>query len=133
MQDPYLSQRMNRNRLLADLAQYGRLLIAFDFDNTVFDCHKLGYEFPELEEVLRKAKVLNHHLILFTCREDIELAEAINYCRERGYEPDSVNGSPIYPDNTKPYYNILLDDRAGLQSAYLDLLWILNEQLKLEV
>ena len=39
------------------------------------------------------------------------------FCEGEGIRVDFVNESPVLK-TTKPYYNILLDDRAGLEDAY---------------
>ena len=68
-------------------------------------------------------------MILFTGNEDNKLVSAIEYCKNNGYPPDYVNENLIM-NTRKPYYNILLDDRAGLEYTYnlcLDLLKIIRE------
>ena len=117
MEDRYLNDEETYNRLMIEYKKYGSLFVAFDFDNTVFDYHKAGDTFPKVEELLIKCRRFNMKLILFTANEGEKLPEIIKYCKERGYEPDYVNESPISPTR-KPYYNILLDDRAGLKSSY---------------
>ena len=42
----------------------------------------------------------------------------IQYCKHFGIEPDYVNESPLLPKTKKPFFSLLLDDRAGLESAY---------------
>lgn len=117
MEDRYLNDEETYNRLLIEYKKYNSLYVAFDFDNTVYDYHKTGDTFPKLEELLIKCRRFNMNLILFTANEGEKLPEIINYCKERGYEPDYINENPMFPTR-KPYYNILLDDRAGLKSSY---------------
>lgn len=47
------------------------------------------------------------------------------YCFHFGIKVDYINESPIM-NTRKPYYNILLDDRAGLQEAADTLNSVLN-------
>ena len=49
-------------------------------------------------------------------------------CCRLGIKPDYINESPIRFDcgGFKPYFNILLDDRAGLESAYNSLKTVIN-------
>ena len=117
MEDRYLNDEETYNRLMIEYKKYDSLYVAFDFDNTVYDYHKTGDTFPKLEELLIKCRRFNMKLILFTANEGEKLPEIINYCKERGYEPDYINDNPMFPTR-KPYYNILLDDRAGLKSSY---------------
>lgn len=127
MEGRYLSSKNALDRLLEEYKKYKSLYIAFDFDSTVFDYHNSGDTFNVVEDKLRRAKEQGHKLILFTSRKDADLEFAINYCSEHGYKPDFVNENPeVCPGCVKPYYNILLDDRAGLDSAYQTLCYLLN-------
>lgn len=74
---------------------------------------------------MRELKRLNITLILFTGNEGDKLVNIVEYCKNNGYEPTFINENPIM-DTRKPYYNILLDDRAGLNDAYQTILLTLN-------
>lgn len=39
--------------------------------------------------------------------------------------------SRLFPNSRKPYYNILLDDRAGLEESYEILKYVVDEIIKL--
>lgn len=123
--DRFLSSGECVSRLVENYREHKNLFIAFDFDNTVYDYHGVGDTFTKIEEILRHVKKMNMTLILFTANEGHRLDFIKQYCKERGYEPDYVNENPI-TKTTKPYYNILLDDRAGLKDAYQTLLLTLN-------
>ena len=125
IRDRYLSQNECVKRLYQDYKKHNNLFIAFDFDNTVYDFHNIGDTFPELESILKRVKLLGFTLILFTGNENEKLKEIVEYCKINGYNPDYINCNPIM-DTRKPYYNILLDDRAGLYSAYQTLLLTLE-------
>ena len=90
MEDRYLNDEETYNRLMIEYKKYNSLYVAFDFDNTVYDYHKTGDTFPKLEELLIKCRKFNMKLILFTANEGEKLFEIINYCKERGYEPDYI-------------------------------------------
>jgi hypothetical protein len=125
MQDRYLNINQSVKRLIADYKTHGNLFVAFDFDSTVFDYFNIGDTYPKLESLLRFLKVNNFKLILFTGNEGEKLQIIIDYCTLHGYAPDYVNESPVMK-TVKPYYNILLDDRAGLSDAYQTLIITLN-------
>jgi len=125
--DRYLITNNTLSRLKEELKQHKSLFIAFDFDNTVYDYHQVGDIYPLVESILKKAKQLGHKLILFTGNEGDRLIEIIDYCGSHGYSPDFVNENPIM-STRKPYYNILLDDRAGLNESYSILKEVLNEK-----
>lgn len=50
----------------------------------------------------------------------------VGFCKHFGIEPDYVNESPLLKGTKKPFFNLLLDDRAGLQSAYVILKNVLD-------
>lgn len=116
--DPYMIDTVCQERIEKEFLEHGSLFVAFDYDNTVFDYHEKGFSFPAVKSLLRRCKATGMKLILFTAKEsDEELVPIIADCKANGYEPDFVNESPVMK-TIKPYYNILLDDRAGLgQSA----------------
>lgn len=125
--DPYIIDARCIVRLEQELERHGTLYVAFDFDNTVYDYHDQGWVFHRVEALLKHCKTLGFKLILFTAKESqSEIDECVAYCKERGYEPDYINESPIM-NTKKPYYNILLDDRAGLSSAVSILEKVINK------
>lgn len=113
MEDRYSIYSESLNRLKKEYQTYKSLYIAFDFDNTVFDYHQIGDTYPQVEKLLIECKQLGFKLILFTANEDQKLEGAIQFCNNRGYTPDYINESPVI-NTRKPFYNLLLDDRAGL-------------------
>lgn len=110
------------NRLVAEWTKYGKLVIAYDFDGTVYDFHKEGFTFKMVPELLRECKEQGAHLIVYTANSDIEFIK--NYLDANNIPFDYINENPPelnLPKGGKLYYNILLDDRAGLNEAYLQL------------
>lgn len=103
------------------------MVIAVDFDGTICSdawpkCGKPNYGVvSRLIQMQRDG----HKIMLWTCRSDAMLAEAIEYCRELGLEFDSVNDRPNPdPDSEgypvvsglrkyrKVFADIYIDDRA---------------------
>jgi hypothetical protein len=88
----------------------------------VFDFHEEGCQFPEVWRVLRNAQDIGFYVVAFTASRP-ERYEFINkYFEINGILLDSINKNPIelpYGNNGKIFYNILLDDRAGLKEATL--------------
>lgn len=123
--DRYLNNWECVNRLVSDYKKHNNLFVSFDFDNTVFDYFGTGETYPKLESLLIFLKEKGFNLILFTGNEGDKLQDIVKYCKDHGYAPDFVNENPIMK-TTKPYYNILLDDRAGLNDAYQTLILTLN-------
>lgn len=105
-------------RLVTDYNKHKNLIIAFDFDNTIYDYHNNGGNYQCVIELLKECSDLGFTMVLFTANENAEKLDFCKmFCAERGIRIDYVNESPIMPTR-KPYYNILLDDRAGLESAF---------------
>ena len=107
-------------RLKADYLQHKSLFVAYDYDNTVFDYHHQGITYGPIIDLLRNCKSLGFQLILFTGNEGEALEKIRLDLTLRKIPFDFVNENPLM-DTRKPYYNILLDDRAGLKEAYTHL------------
>jgi hypothetical protein len=106
-------------RLKEEYHKYGKLIIAFDFDNTIYDYHNEGGDYSEVISLLRRCKELGFILILYTVEVDsTKISSKIKWCKSIGIEPDYINESPLFKGSVKPYYNILLDDRSGLEESY---------------
>lgn len=104
-------------RLKQDYLTHGSLFVAFDYDNTVFDYHSKGIDYSDVIHLLRNCKSLGFTLILFTGNEGEKLKTILSNLNNRKIPFDLVNENPLMPTR-KPYYNILLDDRAGLVESY---------------
>lgn len=74
------------------------MLIAVDFDGTIVTHQypKIGKEIPFAVETLKMLAGDGHALILWTVREGALLAEAVEWCRNKGLEFYAVNSN--YPE-----------------------------------
>lgn len=115
-------------RLRNEYDKHKKLVVGFDFDNTIFDCHNNGGNYSQVIELLKRCKALGFILCLYTAEaRDERLKWKIEYCKHFGIDPDYTNNSPLLGGKTdKPFFNILLDDRAGLESAFYTLLDVVN-------
>lgn len=120
MIDPFLDKHTTINRLIKEYRKHGRLVVAYDFDNTVYDFHNKGYRFDKVIDLIRKAHNLGCYLIVYSCSDSDRHDFIREYLNSNGIPFDSINEN--CPETNfsggKLYYNILLDDRAGLESAY---------------
>lgn len=132
----YLNNQMVVDRLKKEYQQHGSLIIGFDFDCTIFDYHNEGLELEPVKELLRKCSKLGFTMCLYSLslsETAMNLEAKAAWCKENlGFSPDYINSSPALPphlQNTshtpKPFFSILLDDRAGLVSAYEALIQVL--------
>jgi FMN phosphatase YigB (HAD superfamily) len=119
--DFYLKSDNSYNRLLEEYHKYGTLVIAFDFDDTVYDFHKKGRKYIEVIELLKTLKSINCYLICWTGQEDLEFVSS--YLIENQIPFDAINENPPFykSESRKVYANAYLDDRAGLKQVYDDL------------
>lgn len=119
--DEYLKPSASFVRLAKEYNDYKSLVIAVDFDNTLYDFHKKGETYHYVIALLRELKALNCYIILFTANEDNDFIK--NYMSINDIPYDSINENPPFfkCDARKIYYNALLDDRAGLIQVYDDL------------
>ncbi len=118
--DYYMIEENAVQRLLREWDAYGRIVVAYDFDNTVYDYHKEGHDYSEVIELIHQLHEAGAYLMVYTARPQTELYKVRNYLDENRIPYDSVNKMPDFlpfTENKKLYYNILLDDRAGLLSS----------------
>lgn len=121
MNDEYLITGASFNRLFNEYNKYGSLVIAYDFDNTVFDFHQKGETYDMVIELLRDLKSIGCYLVVWTANSDYEFV--LNYLIQMSIPYDAINENPSFfkSEERKIYYNALLDDRAGLLQVYYEL------------
>jgi hypothetical protein len=124
MSDPFLDDKNCVDRLFAEWKKYGSLIIAFDFDCTVFDYHNKGDTYEKVIELLRECRRQGFHLTVFTSCNDDRFDFIKDYLTKNDIPFDGINETPDFIPfkGRKVYFNVLLDDRAGLRSAY-EQLW----------
>lgn len=118
--DPYLDDGMCIRRLQEEWDKYGMLVLAVDFDNTLFDYYKRGYTFPLVIDAIREAKRHGFHITIFTSCDESRFPEIKDYLAKEDIPYNSINETPDFIPfkGRKVYYNLFLDDRAGLSSSY---------------
>lgn len=126
MIDEYLKQNASLQRLEKEYQQYKSLVVAFDFDNTVYDFHQKGETYNNIIELLRVLKNKGCYLICFTANPNYDFVN--DYLVENSIPFDAINENPPFfkSEERKIYYNVLLDDRAGLIQVYNELTYLLN-------
>ncbi len=127
MGDYYLDNENVIDRLIREWKQYKKIIIAYDFDDTVFDFWKKGRTYTDVITLLQRCEKIGAYFIVFTANDDIEMIK--KYLTENKIPFDKINENMEFIKFTsrKIYYNILLDDRSGLQSAYECLLKIVKQ------
>lgn len=128
-----LNTRTAALRLLKEYKEHNGLVVGFDFDNTVYDYHNVGLDCSAVIEILQKCSKLGFQLCLWTiddgCPNSMTVEDKLEWCVERAINVNYVNSSPVIIGEefaTKPFFNVLLDDRAGLESAYHSLAYVID-------
>ena len=87
--DKYLSDDACESRLFADYMKHGMLIVAVDFDNTIYDFHNDGLVFNDVIALIKRCNVFEFPVIVFTANNDEYLIG--NYCRSIGIEIQGIN------------------------------------------
>lgn len=119
MIDRYFKTEQIAYQLVRNYWKHDNVIIAVDFDSTIFDYHEKGDTYNRMISLLKYLSTDRDKfkLMLFSAREGEALQFAIDYCKDLGIEFTWVNDNPIM-DTRKPFYNILFDDKAGLAQTY---------------
>lgn len=127
--DQYMDNWVAVERLVKEWKKYEKIVIAVDFDNTLYDFHNEGYKYEYVPELIRQCKEFGAYIVIWTASTEERYRFMRLYLDENNIPFDTINENPLgvdLPEGRKLYYNILLDDRAGLDSAVS----ILEEALK---
>ena len=130
MLDEFLDTEKSYNRLKEEFLTHGKLIIAYDLDSTVYDYHHKNESYELVKDLIRKYKDYAY-FIVFTSSEPDRYDEIKEILHKENLPFDSINDdAPFIPfKGRKVYYNILLDDRAGLHQTYNELLRLYNEEI----
>lgn len=146
----YLDFETTLQRLKREYQEHGQIIVAYDFDDTVCtytpDNPEPTLERVANEEICQLIRDLRPYskFIVWTCRSmthqepkepDVALTLAIQWLDNHEVPYDFVNeDGPVVYGSRKIYANILLDDRAGLETAYKLLVaflkWVKAEENK---
>ena len=117
------------NRLNEYYEKYGQIIVAYDFDDTIYDCRKFGRDYSEIIELIQRLKDFAY-LIVFTARPENEYGLVKAFLEKNNIPYNSINEDapqiPLERRCRKVYYHILLDDKAGLLMPYETLLEFLK-------
>lgn len=100
-------------RLIEQYQKQDKLIIAYDFDDTVKPYWCAGCTM--VQSILRRIRDnINAYFIVYTCNKDHE--KIVDFLNKNDIPYDSINeNAPFAPDiSGKLFYNVFLDDKAGL-------------------
>ena len=130
--NPFEQTKRCVDRLHAEYQKHPRLIVAVDFDDTVFNFHNYpDTDYDRIKAVLKRCAALKFYIVCFTA-SPINRYSFIreHFLHEYKIPLDGINQNVIdslYGKNGKIYFNILLDDRAGLSQALEILEQLLNK------
>lgn len=97
-------------------------ILAVDFDGTLVE-----NKYPEIGEIrkniwkaVKAYQDAGWRIILWTCRTEAMLEDAVNFCKENGLVPDEVNRNipevqKLYGGDTrKVFASMYIDDRSAV-------------------
>jgi len=115
--DYYMNDQNCVDRLFNEWRQHGKIIIAYDMDDTVFDFHNKGLQYTDVVSLLNDVKKVGAYFICFTGRTDLDIVK--QYLINKDIPFDKINENMDFADFTgrKVYANIYLDDRGGLSAA----------------
>ena len=116
--DYFLSDENCYQRLKDEYKKYGKLIFCVDFDDTLYDFHKLGRTYDDVINLLHRWENYSEVVILTGNGEGkYEMIE--NYLNEKKIKYRGINcDSSISFGGRKTYGNVYIDDRGGLSSVY---------------
>lgn len=138
MLDFYMNIDNVYNRLKNWYIEHGNLIVAFDFDDTIYNSHNNpNANYDMVIDLLKRCRSYST-LICYTARSYNELNICASYMDKIGLGYDYINtdyegkelydyGATDFPISRKLYYNILLDDKSGLESAYIALNRVISD------
>jgi hypothetical protein len=118
--DIFLDDTYVIRRLVMDYNRHGGIIIAYDYDNTVYDYHRIGLKFTKVIELLRECRPYAKFIVYTHSNEDRH-PYIIDYLNENDIPWDTINEGIVWANGKqegKLFYSHFLDDRAGLSSAY---------------
>ena len=126
MIDEYLKTNASFLRLYKEYHEYKSLIIAVDFDNTLYDFHKKGEHYLQVMKLLDNLRDIGCTIIIWTANRDIEFVKKYLYSYDVHY--DFINeDAPVMQmyfkgePARKIFANAYIDDRSGLKQVYEEL------------
>lgn len=116
--DFYLSEENCYQRIEDEFKKYGRLIFCVDFDDTLYDFHKVGRRYDDVISLLHRWENYSEVVILTGNGEEM-YPEIERYLVDNKIKYKGINcDSSVCVNGRKTYGNVYIDDRGGLPSVY---------------
>ncbi len=126
MTDPYLDHTRCVARLIREWEKHGALIVACDFDDSIYPFHGTDDTHPLVTALVRECSDLGWHIVIWTASHPDRYPLMRAHLAAAGIKVAAVNENP--PELKLPfgkwgkiYFNVCLDDRCGLSAAYAQL------------
>jgi hypothetical protein len=119
--DKYLVTDSAYTRLWAEYQKYGSLIVAVDFDDTLYDFHGTGESYEMVRQLVRDLHKIGCIITIWTGNKDIDFVK--DFLSQNNINWNYINeDAPFAPQGSRKLYaNVYIDDRAGLEQVYNDL------------
>lgn len=125
--DFYLSERNCYKRLEQEFIKYGKLIFCVDFDDTLYDFHKIGRTYEDVMALLKRWEPYSE-IIILTGGGAERYPMIREYLNEHGVKFAGINCDSSVPvSGRKTYANVYLDDRGGLPMVYRILMELIDK------
>jgi hypothetical protein len=128
--DPFCKRDACIDRLLRECKKHKKLIVAVDFDDTVYPYTNTAGTHEGIIDLLKQCQELDFHIVVFTASTPDRYPFIENYMAKIGIKITGINKNAVeglpFGNHGKIYYNILLDDRAGLWEARCILQSVIN-------
>lgn len=105
-------------KLFNSYREHKKIIIGVDFDDTLFPLDDRWEKLCQLVRSELRATGSKATICLYTVADNQSIRYKLELMRLWGIPADYVNKSPIKLGNgEKPFFNLLLDDKAGLQES----------------
>lgn len=125
--DFYLYEENCYQRLEDEFKKYGKLIFCVDFDDTIYDFHKLSRTYDYVIKLLKRWEPYSE-VIIFTGNSEENYPMIEEYLNKIGLKHKGINcDSSVVVGGRKVYANVYIDDRGGLPTVYGMLSKLINK------
>lgn len=124
-------------RLLREWKEHKKIIVAVDFDDTICPWNLFNEKkCLEVINLVKQVVEVGAYVVIHTACDEKRYPEIKEWCKKHNLRLDTIGDNPVplkYGNSRKPYYNILLDDRAGLKEAMSILeycMWVMKLHIK---
>lgn len=130
----YLDPNKFTERLRTEWEQYNGLIIAVDFDSTLFPFweYEQGHDYAQVHQLIRDCVSYGCTIIINTAASVVRHPAIKHYLEINRIPYHYFNESPSFINDigrgSKVYANVYLDDRAGMYQVFQTLSLLLLER-----